>query len=462
MKQEREESTDFGDAVEKQFRFAAKKRGLVIEGPLIADGQMQNVPCSGDPAGVKSGYYILEMQDGRPSGYLHNNRMREWQKWRGDETWNLSMEKRLKAGQEHRGRVLEWERQKQDRNDRMARQAQEVIAGLEPCTGDSPPTEVVGYLLEKGLDREPETFQDGESLVLPYRDDNDEIRTFQKIERDGESEFMEEGELAGNTFLAGRHYRETSVLVLTADYASAQSLAKLLEHPVHCTGCGSNMIQVAEKAHDKDRKRMQLFLADDNRFGRYVAASSSMTTGGVSLFPEFPIGLKPTDELRPEHMTSVGTWHDLVVLGEIGKESAKKQLGELKQVLERIPELEQNLIPGERIHLEQEMMKTKRENELREQSQGVDETRNLTLAKQLFVAEAAKIGLIIEGELVCNDFSEAVACLGDYPGEKSGWYTFDTEGKPGGYLHNDRNGKSTYWNMDRTITQSWDEREGRG
>ncbi|EGY1333710.1 DNA primase, partial [Escherichia coli] len=150
------------------------------------------------------------------------------------------------------------------------------------------------YLTRKGIQAAPGVrINDKNELVIPFRNRNGAIRSYQRIPVTGgkDARILKDSEKTGNWFALGTP-RNGQPVLFAEGYATAASLHEATGLPVLMTVDAGNMIAVAEDARQKWKQSPFIFCADNDHArqvnkGIVSATKAAELTGGSVIFPAF-------------------------------------------------------------------------------------------------------------------------------------------------------------------------------
>ncbi len=296
-------STSAENDPQVEFARTLEAEGFVLDGLPEMDGRRHRVKTQDDKRGQRTGVYVGYL-DGVPAGWYQDHRVHE-----DPVKWKATGQKLDHEAQAHlRAQALQrkMERQaKQERSyDHNARRAGQVYALMPDATPDQ------GYLQNKGVKPFPGAKMDKRGrLVLPLKNENDEVRTLQRIDRTGFKSLKKNGQKTGNYFVVGDRELQNGEPILYAEgYSTSASIAEATGRPVVMTVDAGNLPRVAEKLKDKYPASSHIVLGDDDRDnkvnkGREKAEEAAALTSGAFRVPEF------NDQEKPAGLTDFNDLH---------------------------------------------------------------------------------------------------------------------------------------------------------
>lgn len=270
-----------------EFARTLEAEGFVLDGLPEMDGRRHRVKTQDDKRGQRTGVYVGYL-DGIPAGWYQDHRNHdEPVKWKATGQ-KLDQEARGHYQAQSLQRKIERQAEQDRSYDHNARRAGQAYALMPDATPDQ------GYLLNKGVKPFPGAKMDKRGrLVLPLKNENDEVRTVQRIDRTGFKSLKKNGQKAGNYFVVGERELQNGEPILYAEgYSTSASIAEATGRPVVMTVDAGNMPRVAEKLKAKYPASPHIVLGDDDRDnkvnkGREKAEETAAMTSGAFRVPEF-------------------------------------------------------------------------------------------------------------------------------------------------------------------------------
>jgi len=214
--------------IEAAFLNALQAAGLDYTGPIIADGQLHRIKCTGDHN--PNAWYVLHADDPAAGIFGH---------WKTglSETWKADSPERTDAERAEQARKIEAARKIRQadearRNDAAASQAQALLDAAQDARNDHP------YLSKKGVKAHPGvkigTWRKGQhsidnSLLIPLRYPDGRLATVQAIfphiipALGRNKDFLSGGKKTGASFLIG-DLHASPVILIAEGYATAATL----------------------------------------------------------------------------------------------------------------------------------------------------------------------------------------------------------------------------------------------
>ncbi|WP_371011432.1 LPD7 domain-containing protein [Escherichia coli] len=271
-----------------EFAQVLENAGLVLKELPAMDGKIHRVPTTGDKNGQKSGAY-RGFLDGRPAGWYRDYRSADdspvnWTFSGGEQT---DPRARLHLKAHSLQRREDAERELKAQYNRQAAYARRYVNKWPQATAHE-------YLTRKGIQAAPGVrINDKNELVIPFRNRNGAIRSYQRIPVTGgkDARILKDSEKTGNWFALGTP-RNGQPVLFAEGYATAASLHEATGLPVLMTVDAGNMIAVAEDARQKWKQSPFIFCADNDHArqvnkGIVSATKAAELTGGSVIFPAF-------------------------------------------------------------------------------------------------------------------------------------------------------------------------------
>lgn len=297
----------------EEFRDKARQMGLIIEGvPVVGGTKLTYVPVVGDKPGEKRGSYSLHL-DGRPAGYIRNNRTETALKWKAGTTQSLTPEDRshlhAAAAQAKQERAIAVEAS-------YARVATQIEAVWNAAQEQKQVRTENGqtwscmhpYLTNKGIEGKGLRVKFGtenepvSALLVPVRDIDGKLTSLQTIDPDGNKKFWPGGKVQGGSCIIGDQKDTAWPLIICEGYATGETLHKLTGATVAVAFNAGNLAAVAQAQREKNPHRT-IYVAGDNdhtkegtvgqdgkpriNVGKVKAQEAAELVRGVVLIPQF-------------------------------------------------------------------------------------------------------------------------------------------------------------------------------
>lgn len=322
VKNEQEPAMDVRD----EFADAMRAVGLVVRGDHpIMDGKRHRVPVEGGKKGAKDGFYVA-YTDGHPAGAIINNKTQVSIKWKS-KGYTLSDEQKAAMQAEAAQKLQVRESELLKTHERVAEKVSSSMADLVPIVDPTP------YLVSKGIQPTPGVLTDKsfKQTVIPAMDATGKVWTAQYIQKDGTKRFAKDGRKEGCFHPLGglEAIAAAPVLVVAEGYATARSLAAVLEFGTVAAFDSGNLGAVVQALHEKFPEKPVIVAGDDdahllftlgNNVGRAKAQEAAKSVGGKAIFPTFAPGevVYPSDlpAVTPQayraHVGAVQAFKDMI------------------------------------------------------------------------------------------------------------------------------------------------------
>lgn len=345
---------------EQEFSDALKGVGAVVDGEHpIMDGKKHRIECEGDKRGEKSGFYVGHL-DGRPAGFIMNNRTGIQQNWKSKGTILSDEEKsnlNAQAAEKKAIRKKETERVHEE-------VSKSLTSFFNVC---APVVDNVGYLATKGVDgvglrvvpdknvvlpteikdlikignnyseskqlREQNpsanVFTKGE-ILLPAYDLNDKLWSLQAIQSNGSKRFATNGKKEGNFHVIGgmKQLEEAPVIIIGEGYATVKDISDTSKLATVAAFDSGNLSNVAKIMRNRFPDKPILIAGDDDvksaltskqkvNVGRVKAKEAAASVNGTAFFPVFA---------PHEAENGLSDFNDLKLKSKLGKTGLERQV----------------------------------------------------------------------------------------------------------------------------------------
>lgn len=322
-------------AMSPQEEFADKLRelGCVVDGghPFM-NGQKYRIEVVGDKKGERSGFYVAHM-DGRPAGYIKNNRTGEETRWKA-KGYSLSAEDKAKLSAEAAQKLAEREEKQKLAQDGAVARIKHYMQDYQPVPATGTP-----YLNAKGIAPADGIFTDrsGEKTFIPVYNTEGELRSMQYIQADGTKRFAKDSEQEGGMHVIGhKDLANAEVIILSEGYATAATINEATDDSVAsvATFNSGNLPAVAKTLAQKYPQAKFVVAGDDDLAvaakqginpGREKANDAGMLLNCPVVFPIFAPGEQSSDN------KIFTDFNDLAQKSKFGKEGVRKQINEAIQ-----------------------------------------------------------------------------------------------------------------------------------
>ena len=306
---------------QEEFAEALRSLGCVVSGEHpIMDGQAHRIETTEDRPGEKAGFYIAYL-DGRPAGYIKNNRTDEELRWKYSGQ-NISREVIQQVKTEYAKKQAERLAELEATHEEAATRCAAKFQALDPVK------EKTSYMKKKDIlpytyHNAPKKTED-QTLCVPLYDVNGKIWSLQYIQEDGTKRFAKGSKKEGcfHAIYGEKALKQAPILVIAEGYATAVTLSQTLGTATIAALTASNLEAVAKALHEKYPDKPIVIAGDDDRslkknVGREKAEEAAKAVGGVALFPTFA-----SDESGRDFTD----WNDLALKSKLGRDGVRLQL----------------------------------------------------------------------------------------------------------------------------------------
>jgi antirestriction protein ArdC/phage/plasmid primase-like uncharacterized protein len=300
----------------------------------IMDGSKQRIALADDKAGEKSVFYVAHL-DGRPAGYIKNNKTGDELKWKSKGyTLSDAAKAELQAGAAKKTADREADLVKQ--HEQAADLVTKQLAKLTPITGATP------YLQTKDCRVNTDVFtdKDGQTTFIPAYDAAGKIWTTQYINAEGVKRFAKGGRKDGCFHVVGGFdaLAKAPAIVLSEGYATADEVSRAVGFATVAAFDSGNLEAVAKALHARFPDKPFVIAGDDDTAqkanpGRTKALAAAEAVGGAAVFPVFAPG---EQSAMPKQFTD---FNDLATKSQLGREAVERQV---KAVVDRAIEKRQH------------------------------------------------------------------------------------------------------------------------
>lgn len=308
-----------------EFGQVLESEGFVLDGLPEMDGRRHRVRTQDDKRGQRTGVYVGYL-DGKPAGWYQDHRVHpdpvKWKATGREMDPEAQAHLRAQAAQRRMEREAEQQRA-YGHNARRAGQAYELMPNA---------AEDQAYLQNKGVKAFPGVRMDKRGrLVIPLRNENEEVRTLQRIDETGFKSLKKNGQKAGNYFVVGdQELRNGEPILYAEGYSTSASIAEATGRPVVMTVDAGNLPPVAEKLKSRYPDSPHVVLGDDDRDnkvnkGREKAEEAAALTGGTFEVPEF------SDQEKQQGLTDFNDLHQARGLDAV-REQVEKAVAQVSKV----------------------------------------------------------------------------------------------------------------------------------
>lgn len=277
---EHEKSADKAPIMEKEgFADFAKSNGLLLEGEPIADGKFHRVPVEGGKLNSKDGSYVYFDDASGKAGWIKNFKTGVESSF-GESGINSEGVIRRLPSEEIKARQEE----RQSEYNEAAKKAKYLVEKVFKKAEAHP------YLETKGVKAHNAVIDKEGALIIPLRNIEGEIRTFQRILADGTKGYMKGGEKSGSYFSFGS---PKDKMLICEGFATGASIYEATKIPTIAAMDTGNLERVAVDMRNKYGERMNITIAADNDHmtkdnpGMKYAQKAADAAGSVVIYPNF-------------------------------------------------------------------------------------------------------------------------------------------------------------------------------
>lgn len=316
----------------EEFAETLRAAGCKLSGDHpIMDGNKHRIAVEGDRQGDRSGFYVGHL-DGRPAGYVMNNRTGAEAKWKFK---GYSMNEEEKATLQAVAAQKNAEREAQTaklHESTAQRVSSQIVAEFRPST----PFDKVPYLEQKGISASSGTYlnESTKTLCVPAMDVDGKVWTAQYIREDGSKRFAADGKKEGCFHPIGGKLDalgKGQAIIIAEGYATGKTIADSTKEPVVVVFDSGNLKSVAEQLHAKYPDKGIVIAADDDKHlvnhpqvrmnvGEVKAKEAAKAVGGTVVNPVFAPGEQAQDLKR------FTDFNDMAKNSKVGKEGVTKQI----------------------------------------------------------------------------------------------------------------------------------------
>ena len=330
--------------IETQFMDFMRENNCEPDGKfrLEIDGQLHRYKVRGDKGSEKSGAYCI-FNDEWPAGWCQN--------WRIGESVIWSFERELSTNKEYhaiseaeyqarlersRQRQAELKKQREQEQARASEHARILVEGLP----EAPKVSDHAYMIKKGIYSYGVKYhKDIDSILVPLRDIDGRIRSYQSISADGSKKFCTDAPTKGNfwSIALDDSYPDDdkerrSPILLGEGFATMSTVYELTSLPCVAAMTAGNLKPVAEALKTKYPNKPIIIMADNDHLkdfntGKEKAeqACKELDLAGV-VMPDFSESEDGTD------------WNDYCRLHneDETRDAIRRKLGELPLYNERL------------------------------------------------------------------------------------------------------------------------------
>lgn len=308
---------------------AMKSVGMVISGEHpIFDKQSHRIAVEGDKSGEMSGFYVAH-PDGRPSGYVKNNRTGEEKRWAA-KGYILDDNQKKALHEEAKENVAKRDGELKEQHDKAAKRLQGQIKRYDK------PQEPTPYMKSKDIQLHPGVYQNGNSTCIPLYNANGEVRSMAYVQEDGTKRYAKNSEKEGCFHVVGGQdaLKKAPAIVISEGYATAATVSESIGQPTVAAMDAGNLVDVAKALRAAYPDKPIIIAADNdskleadkgNNPGKTFALQAAEAVNGVAVIPRFSGAESESKQLTD--FNDLARQH-----GDVGKEAVK---GQLQPVIEK-------------------------------------------------------------------------------------------------------------------------------
>lgn len=256
------------------FKEFARSLGLIIEDVIIS-GSIQRVPIEDGKRGNKDGAYCLYNNTSGIAGWVQNFRTGEYSTY--SKNSNTSEQEIIQKQNELQKKLT-------ISHEDTAQKCAYLVNNIFAKAVNHP------YLMKKQIKPHEALIDKYGALIIPLRNINGIIRTFQRITDDGFKTYLKGGEQKGNYFQFGDI--KTKV-VICEGFATGASIFESTHIPTVSAMNSGNLLAVAVGIRNKYGNNLNIIIAADNDAfvennpGIRYAKEAAKACNGTAVIPEF-------------------------------------------------------------------------------------------------------------------------------------------------------------------------------
>lgn len=301
------------------------------------DGQPHRIETSEDRSGERSGFYVAHT-DGRPAGYIKNNRTDEEIRWKYSGQ-NISPEVLRQVKADYHKRMEEKQAELNAMQQEASLRCKEKFLALDRFQEN----ESTLYMKAKDItayayDNAPRPINKN-TLCIPLTDTEGKIWSLQYVQEDGTKRFAKGSRKEGcyHAVRGESELKNAPAIVIAEGYATAATLAKTLGTATAAAFTASNLEPVAKALHSKYPDKPIVIAGDDDKHlaknvGREKAEKAAKAVGGKAVFPTFALEEKGRD---------FTDWNDLAIKSKLGSTGVRLQISPTIDELVKLKKQEQ-------------------------------------------------------------------------------------------------------------------------
>ena len=262
-----------------EFKNAMRDFGITPPDFIIGDGELHRFHVEGDKSGSLNGWYKLHL-DGRAAGIFGS--------WRHDinQRWNSGGEFRRLTPDEKRAFAIEKQRKEDDRKKAEAVHYASAVRKSAYLWNHSTPAIDHPYLSKKRIKPYMTRIYKG-SLVIPMKDESNNLVCLQFIADDGDKVMMGGGIAKGGFLPFGDLTTDSKTILICEGFATGASLYENKGLFTFVAFSAGNLINVAKivKQHYPDSEIIICGDNDHSGVGQKAARAAALAVGGKYLLP---------------------------------------------------------------------------------------------------------------------------------------------------------------------------------
>ena len=281
----------------EEFTAELKAYGLVIDSPVIMDGEWHRTKVQEGKSGSTDGAYKGYL-DGHPAGFIRNFKTGEETSWKATGQFlNPDKVKDIIAASAIKKTAREAEQEQRYNN--TSDKIKASMKDFNVPSADHP------YLIEKNISiplvSSGVKVDFKNNLVIPLHDENGKVWSVQRVSPTGFKQYEEHGRVKGCYNVIGdkdRIANTDEAILISTGFGTSAAISEAMDRPVVVTFQDSNMETVALKIREQYPDREIVILGDDDRHlplkspplknsGREAAEKTAASVSGVAIFPKF-------------------------------------------------------------------------------------------------------------------------------------------------------------------------------
>lgn len=285
-----ENPRDSLDAV-REFEDAIRSAGLILDGAPIMDGKWHYVHVEGGRLKEKQGSYKATLDDAVPNGFIKN--LYDDTRSRGWKFQTVGLDASKVAELDHQAKENAAKREAEDLKEklRIAEYSQSYVNKCPDIEETFPhryltvAKEVKAYSLKHDVD-----FNKNSLIVIPLRDIDGKVWSYQTINEDGEKRYKAGGRKTGCFHLIGEFDPHKPCVVMEG-YATGATAHEATGVAVAVAFDSTNILEVAKAIKAAGKASEIVIGGDDDRFikctvgwtpeGKYIHSNAAVNEGAL-------------------------------------------------------------------------------------------------------------------------------------------------------------------------------------